>query len=128
MAVSSPRVHPDQSSQQMTHRQILEVLAGLLAALFTGIISSTIVSNALPTIIGDLEGSQTQYTWVVTISLLAMTVSTPIWAKLSDLFSKKLLVQLAIIVFVVGSIFAGCRRMCPNCSSAVASRVWGWVG
>ncbi|TCO16518.1 hypothetical protein EV652_12011 [Kribbella steppae] len=57
------------------------------------------MSNALPTIIADLEGTQTQYTWVITASLLAMTVSTPVWGKLSDLVSKKLLVQLAIIMF-----------------------------
>ena len=103
-----------QREPEMTHREILEVLAGLLAALFTAIVSSTIVSNALPTIIGDLDGSQTQYTWVVTISLLAMTVSTPIWAKLSDLFNKKLLVQLAIIVFVIGSICAGMSQNVPE--------------
>ncbi|UYM06704.1 MFS transporter [Solicola gregarius] len=112
----------------MTHREILEVLAGLLAALFTAIVSSTIVSNALPTIIGDLEGSQTQYTWVVTISLLAMTVSTPIWAKLSDLFNKKLLVQLAIIVFVVGSIFAGMSQNVPELLTCRALQGLGMGG
>ena len=62
------------SAPELTHREILEVLFGLLAALFTAILSSTIVSNALPTIIADLDGSQMQYTWVVTSSLLAMTV------------------------------------------------------
>ncbi|WP_405063877.1 MFS transporter [Kribbella sp. NBC_01505] len=98
---------------ELTHRQILEILAGLLAALFTAVLSSTIVSNALPTIIADLEGSQTQYTWVVTASLLAMTVSTPVWGKLSDLMSKKLLVQLAIITFVIGSALAGAAQNVP---------------
>jgi EmrB/QacA subfamily drug resistance transporter len=97
----------------LTHREILEVLIGLLAALFTAMLSSTIVSNALPTIIADLEGSQTQYTWVLTGSLLATTVSTPIWGKLSDLMSKKLLVQLAIILFVVGSALAGMAHNVP---------------
>jgi EmrB/QacA subfamily drug resistance transporter len=98
---------------ELSHREILEILAGLLAALFTAILSSTIVSNALPTIIADLEGSQTQYTWVVTASLLAMTVATPVWGKLSDLISKKLLVQLAIIMFVVGSMLAGASQTVP---------------
>ncbi|MEV6411531.1 MFS transporter [Kribbella sp. NPDC051718] len=97
----------------LTHREILEILAGLLAALFTAILSSTIVSNALPTIIADLEGSQTQYTWVITASLLAMTVSTPVWGKLSDLMSKKLLVQLAITLFVIGSVLAGMAHNVP---------------
>ncbi|HEY0619171.1 MAG TPA: MFS transporter [Kribbella sp.] len=94
----------------LTHR---EILIGLLAALFTAMLSSTIVSNALPTIIADLEGSQTQYTWVLTGSLLATTVSTPIWGKLSDLMNKKLLVQLAIILFVIGSALAGMAHNVP---------------
>ncbi|SDP63843.1 drug resistance transporter, EmrB/QacA subfamily [Pedococcus dokdonensis] len=92
---------------EMSHRQILEAMTGLLAGLFTAMLSSTIVSTALPTIIGDLRGTQRQYTWVITASLLATTVSTPIWGKLSDLFSKKLLVQLSLLVFVAGSIAAG---------------------
>jgi len=93
-AEPSPPGAPD---GQMGHRQILEVLVGLLAALFTAILSSTIVSNALPTIIADLQGSQTQYTWIVTASLLAMTVSTPVWGKLSDLYSKRALVAVLFI-------------------------------
>ncbi|MEU8225795.1 MFS transporter [Kribbella sp. NPDC048915] len=98
---------------ELSHREILEILAGLLAALFTAVLSSTIVSNALPTIIADLEGTQTQYTWVVTASLLAMTVTTPVWGKLSDLMSKKLLVQLAIVLFVAGSMLAGAAHNVP---------------
>jgi MFS family permease len=85
---------------QLSHRQILEVMTGLLAALFTAMLSTTIVSTALPTIMSDLHGTQRQYTWVITASLLAMTISTPIFGKLSDLFDKKLLVQLSIVVFV----------------------------
>ena len=59
---------PSAGDPELSHREILEILAGLLAALFTAVLSSTIVSNALPTIIADLEGTQTQYTWVVTAS------------------------------------------------------------
>jgi len=95
------------AADEMSHKQILEAMTGLLAGLFTALISSTIVSTALPTIIGDLHGTQRQYTWVITASLLATTVSTPIWGKLSDLFSKKLLVQLSLLVFVLGSMAAG---------------------
>ncbi len=91
----------------MTHRQTLEALSGMLLAMFTAFLSSTIVSSALPTIITDLHGTQSQYTWVVTATLLAATASTPIWGKLSDLFSKKLLVQLAITIFTLGSVLAG---------------------
>ncbi|MER5211314.1 MFS transporter [Streptomyces sp. NPDC002838] len=91
----------------MTHRQILEALTGLLLGMFVAILSSTIVSNALPDIINDLGGGQNAYTWVVTASLLTMTASTPLWGKLADLFSKKLLVQLALVIFVAGSAAAG---------------------
>jgi EmrB/QacA subfamily drug resistance transporter len=112
MTVTETRPHAPAASE-LTHREILEILVGLLAALFTAMLSSTIVSNALPTIIADLEGSQTQYTWVLTASLLATTVSTPIWGKLADLVSKKLLVQLAISLFVVGSALAGLSHNVP---------------
>ena len=55
----------------------------------------------------DLEGSQTGYTWVVVATLLTMTATTPIWGKLADLFSKKMLVQIALVIFSVGSLVAG---------------------
>ncbi|CQR63169.1 MFS transporter [Streptomyces leeuwenhoekii] len=95
------------SDAPMTHRQIMEALSGLLLGMFAAILSSTIVSNALPEIIGDLGGGQSAYTWVVTASLLAMTASTPLWGKLADLVSKKALVQIALCVYVVGSVVAG---------------------
>ncbi|MFF8677255.1 MFS transporter [Streptomyces sp. NPDC015237] len=91
----------------MTHRQIMEALSGLLLGMFCAILSSTIVTNALPEIIGDLGGGQSAYTWVVTASLLTMTASTPLWGKLADQISKKALVQTALVVFVIGSVIAG---------------------
>jgi EmrB/QacA subfamily drug resistance transporter len=91
----------------MTHAQIIKALVGMLLAMMTAFLSSTIVSIALPTIITDLRGTQSQYTWVVTATLLASTASTPIWGKLADLVSKKLLVQLSIGIFTVGSVAAG---------------------
>ncbi|WP_443075848.1 MDR family MFS transporter [Streptomyces sp. TRM 70351] len=91
----------------MTHRQIMEALSGLLLGMFVAILSSTVVSNALPQIVSDLGGGQSAYTWVVTASLLTMTASTPLWGKLADLVSKKALVQTAIVVFVLASAGAG---------------------
>ena len=90
-----------------SRREVLTALSGLLLGLFIAILSSTIVANALPTIVADLHGDQTGYTWVVTATLLTTTASTPIWGKLADLFSKKLLVQAAIVIFVITSIGAG---------------------
>ncbi|GAA3501796.1 MDR family MFS transporter [Streptomyces prasinosporus] len=91
----------------MTHRQILQAMSGLMAGMFVAILAGTVVSNALPTIIADLGASQSSYTWVVTSELLAMTATVPLWGKLSDLFNKKLLLQLSLGMFVVGSLLAG---------------------
>ncbi|MEU6222105.1 MFS transporter [Streptomyces sp. NPDC047042] len=99
--------HGSADGAPMSHRQIMEALTGLLLGMFVAILSSTIVSNALPDIIKDLGGGQSAYTWVVTASLLAMTASTPLWGKLADLFSKKLLIQFALVIFVLGSAAAG---------------------
>jgi EmrB/QacA subfamily drug resistance transporter len=98
---------------EMTHRQVLEALTGLLAAFFTAILSSTIVANALPTIMDQLHGTQTDFAWVITAALLANAATTPIWGKLADLFNKKLLVQLSIIIFVAGSVMAGFATTIP---------------
>ncbi|GAA13006.1 putative drug resistance efflux protein [Gordonia alkanivorans NBRC 16433] len=101
-------------------------MAGLLAALFTALLSTTIVATALPTIIADLKGSQTAYAWVITTALLANAASTPIWGKLADIFSKKMLVQSSIIIiFVVGSIIAGVAHNVPI---LLAARVVQGIG
>lgn len=102
----------------LSHKEVLEVLTGLLSMLFVAMVSSTIVSTALPTIIGDLHGNQTQYTWVVTTTLLAMTVSSPIWSKLADLFDKKLLVQVSGVLFLLGSLAAGFAQDVPQLLAA----------
>jgi EmrB/QacA subfamily drug resistance transporter len=91
----------------MTHREVLEAMSGLLLGMFVAILSSTVVTTALPEIIGDLGGSQSSYSWVVTSTLLALTVSTPIWGKLADLFDRKVLVQTGLVIYVSGSILAG---------------------
>ncbi|NWF31260.1 MFS transporter [Streptomyces sp. PKU-EA00015] len=109
----------------MTHRQIMEALSGLLLGMFVAILSSTIVSNALPEIISDLGGGQSAYTWVVTASLLAMTATTPLWGKLADLFSKKLLVQISLIIYVLGSVVAGLSQ---NAGMLIACRVVQGIG
>lgn len=106
--VSIPTVEqvPDPEAP-MAHREILEALSGLLLALFVAMISATVVSNALPRIVADLGGSESGYTWIVVATLLTTTASTPIWGKLADLFSKKALVQLSLVIFAAGSALAG---------------------
>jgi EmrB/QacA subfamily drug resistance transporter len=109
----------------MAHRQILEALSGLLLVLFVALVSSTIVSTALPTILGSLNGSQGQYTWVVTAALLTATASTPIWGKLADLHDKKTLVQIAIVIFIVGSLLSGFAQ---NAEQLIAARAFQGLG
>ncbi|MBM7366962.1 MDR family MFS transporter [Gordonia hydrophobica] len=108
--MTAPTTKASAEPKVYSHSEILGVMTGLLAALFTAMISTTIVATALPTIMAALNGTQRQYTWVITASLLTMTISTPIWGKLSDLFNKKFLTQLAIVLFVAGSVLAGCAH------------------
>ncbi|MFD8812274.1 MFS transporter [Streptomyces sp. NPDC059627] len=109
----------------MSHRQIMEAISGLLLGMFVAILSSTIVTNALPHIISDLGGGQSAYTWVVSASLLAMTATTPLWGKLSDLYSKKALVQIALVIYVLGSAAAGLSQ---NSGMLIACRVVQGIG
>ncbi|MFD9574398.1 MDR family MFS transporter [Streptomyces sp. NPDC059982] len=109
----------------MTHAQIMKALSGLMLGMFVAILSSTIVSNALPKIISDLGGTQSSYTWVVTAALLSMTAATPLWGKLSDLFSKKLLVQISLVIYVLGSVVAGLSQ---NTGTLIACRVVQGIG
>ncbi len=112
-------------TEPMTHRQVLEALSGLLLAMFVAMLSSTVVTNALPRIVTDLDGSQSGYTWVVVSTLLAMTATTPIWGKLADLFSKKLLVQSALVIYTTGSLIAA---FAPSMGVLIGGRVVQGLG
>ena len=122
---ATPGTPPGAPAEPMAHREVLEALSGLLLGLFVAMLSSTVVSNALPRIVADLGGSESGYTWVVVATLLTTTASTPIWGKLADLFSKKVLVQLALVIFVVGSILAG---LAPSMGFLIGARAVQGVG
>lgn len=92
---------------KMSHRQVLEALSGLLLGMFVSMLASTVVSTSLPVIVHDLDGDQAVFTWVVTATLLTTAISTPVWGKLADLFNRKLLFQLAIVIFVLATAAAG---------------------
>jgi len=93
----------------LTHRQILGVFAGLMTAVLLAALDQTIVATALPTIVGEL-GGLSHLSWVVTAYLLASTVSVPLWGKLSDMYGRKNLFQLAIVLFMLGSIASGAAQ------------------
>src|SRR5687767_14065642 len=109
----------------MSHREVLEALSGLMIGILVAILSSTIVITSLPKIVGDLGGGQATFTWVVTAALLATTVTTPVWGKLADLISRKLLVQSSLGIFVLGSALAG---MAQSPAQLISFRVIQGVG
>jgi EmrB/QacA subfamily drug resistance transporter len=93
-------------SGQLTHRQILVLMSGLLLGMFLAALDQTIVSTAMRTIADKLNG-QTAQAWVTTAYLVTSTVSTPLYGKLSDLYGRKPFYLFAIGTFLVGSVLCG---------------------
>ncbi|HEY0997263.1 MAG TPA: MDR family MFS transporter [Gemmatimonadaceae bacterium] len=94
---------------RLDHRQVLVAFSGLLLAMLLAALDSTIVSTALPTIVGELGGLE-HLAWVVTGYLLAQTISTPITGKLGDLYGRKIILQASVVVFLIGSVLCGLSR------------------
>jgi EmrB/QacA subfamily drug resistance transporter len=93
-------------AETITKRRLWFILGALLLGMLLAALDQTIVSTALPTIVGDLHGGS-HLAWVVTAYLLASTVSTPLWGKLGDQYGRKTFFQASIVIFVVGSALAG---------------------
>jgi EmrB/QacA subfamily drug resistance transporter len=85
------------------------IFAGLLLVMLLAALDQTIVSTALPTIVGDLGGLE-RLSWVVTAYLLAQTVVTPLYGKLGDLYGRKRVLQAAVVIFLAGSALCGASR------------------
>jgi EmrB/QacA subfamily drug resistance transporter len=107
--VSSPPAVAFDASQLPSHRRVVVAFSGLLLALLLAALDSTIVSTALPTIVGELGGLQ-HLAWVVTGYLLAQTIVTPVYGKLGDLYGRKIVLQSAIVLFLAGSALCGLSR------------------
>ncbi|WP_175674285.1 MDR family MFS transporter [Burkholderia ambifaria] len=82
------------------------VIAALLLVMLLSALDQTIVSTALPTIVGELGGLD-QLSWVVTAYLLSSTVVLPLYGKLGDLYGRKIVLQAAIVLFLAGSALCG---------------------
>ena len=82
------------------------IFGALLLVLLLAALDQTIVSTALPTIVGDL-GGLSHLSWVVTAYLLASTVVGPLYGKLGDLYGRKPVLQFAIVIFLIGSALCG---------------------
>ena len=91
---------------RLTGRALWTVFAALMLGMFLAALDQTIVSTALPTIVGDLGGLN-HLSWVVTSYLLAATVSTPVYGKLGDMIGRKPVFLAAILIFLAGSMLAG---------------------
>jgi EmrB/QacA subfamily drug resistance transporter len=87
-------------------RRILLIIGALMLGMLLAALDQTIVSTALPTIVGDLKGGS-HIAWIITAYLLATTVSTPLWGKLGDQYGRKIFYQAAIVIFLIGSVLSG---------------------
>src|SRR5712671_530677 len=108
----------------LSHRQILIAFSGLVLAMLLAALDSTIVSTALPTIVSELGGLE-RLAWVVTVYLLAQTIVTPIYGKLGDLYGRKIVLQSAIVLFLIGSALCG---MSQNMTQLIVFRAIQGLG
>jgi EmrB/QacA subfamily drug resistance transporter len=95
--------------EETATRHILLVVSGLMLVLLLAALDQTIVSTALPTIVGDLGGLN-HLSWVVTAYLLAVTVVTPLYGKLGDQYGRKIVLQSALVLFLIGSALCGAAQ------------------
>src|SRR5579863_10130481 len=121
VVIAAPEEHEFTKDE---HRRILVILSALMLGMFLAALDQTIVATALPTIAGDLHGLN-HLSWVVTAYLLASTISTPLWGKLGDLYGRKNLFQLSIVIFLVGSILSG---LAQNMIELIGSRALQGIG
>ena len=87
-------------------REKMEILFAVMLGLFLGALDQTIVGPALPTIVTQLSGND-YYVWAITIYLLTSTISVPFWGKLSDIYGRKPIFMIGIVIFLFGSALSG---------------------
>jgi EmrB/QacA subfamily drug resistance transporter len=101
--VAAPEEHEFTKEE---HRRILTILGALMLGMFLAALDQTIVATALPTIAGDLHGLN-HLSWVVTAYLITSTITLPLWGKYGDLYGRKKFFQIAVVIFLIGSMLSG---------------------
>jgi EmrB/QacA subfamily drug resistance transporter len=114
----------DDPALGLPQRAKMEILFAVMLGLFLGALDQTIVGPALPTIITQLAGNDI-YVWAVTIYLLTSTISVPFWGKLSDLYGRKPMFMIGIVIFLIGSALSGLSQ---NMTELIAFRGFQGIG
>ncbi|MGI9054483.1 MAG: MFS transporter, partial [Pyrinomonadaceae bacterium] len=91
---------------EMSSKRRWAVTAGVMTGMFIAALEATVVGTAMPTVIASLGGLN-HYSWVFSAYLVTSTVTVPVWGKLSDLYGRRILYQIGIIIFLVGSVLSG---------------------
>ena len=113
--------------QELHGRKLALVFAGLMLVMLMAALDATIVATALPTIAGDLGGLN-HISWVTTAYLLAQTVVTPLYGKLGDQFGRRIVLQVGLVIFLVGSALCGLSHTFPELIASGPSRGWAAAG
>src|SRR5258708_2627506 len=106
MSVQTENPAPEAAPIEESPSRVRLVFAGVMLGMFLAALDQTIVATALPTIVGDLGGAN-HLSWVVTAYMLASTATTPLWGKLGDMFGRKTVFQVCIVIFLIGSVLCG---------------------
>jgi EmrB/QacA subfamily drug resistance transporter len=101
------------AAARFNHRETVLILVGLMLGMFLAALDQTIVATALPRISSDLKGIE-HLSWVVSAYLLTSTAATPIYGKLSDLYGRKVMLQIAIVIFLLTSVLCGLAATMPQ--------------
>ncbi|MBP6002903.1 MAG: MFS transporter [Pyrinomonadaceae bacterium] len=106
MDTFSPEKMPEGPRLEMTSRRRWAVTIGVMTGMAIAALEATVVGTAMPTVIASLGGIN-HYSWVFSAYLVTSTVTVPVWGKLSDLYGRRLLYQVGIGVFLLGTLLSG---------------------
>ncbi len=99
-------IYAERPLLEMSKRRRWAVTAGVLTGMFIAALEATVVGTAMPTVIASL-GGLSHYSWVFSAYLVTSTVTVPVWGKLSDLYGRRLMYQLGIGMFLLGTLLSG---------------------